>query len=98
MQLYIDKLTNKKKQKQKIKLKLDGQDLTSWSFHLSTLDDDTLAVVCYGHQSDQKLDTNIIDFPFNTKLLGNKPLHGNAIFDRLKYRDLENNKWIESRK
>ncbi|KAI9347524.1 4'-phosphopantetheinyl transferase superfamily [Pilaira anomala] len=97
LSLKLNKLDFRNENNQ-IKLKLDGQDLTSWRFHLSSLDDNTLTVVCYGHQSDQKLDTNIIDFPFNTKLLGNKPLHGNAIFGQLKYQDLKNNKWIESRK
>ncbi|KAG2235132.1 hypothetical protein INT48_006513 [Thamnidium elegans] len=73
---------------------LDGKDLTSWTFHLSSLDKDTIAVVCYGSPDQQTNST--VQLAFNTKLLAKEPLHTitKTAFDQLNYQELKNNKWI----
>ncbi|KAI8061270.1 4'-phosphopantetheinyl transferase superfamily [Thamnidium elegans] len=75
-------------------LRLDGKDLTSWTFHLSSLDKDTIAVVCYGSPDQQTNST--VQLAFNTKLLAKEPLHTitKTAFDQLNYQELKNNKWI----
>lgn len=97
MFVYVKKkslYTNNKTKTKKIMLKLDGKDLSSWSFHLSSLDKHTIAVVCYGSPDHQTNST--IQLAFNTKLLAKEPLHTitKTVFDQLNYQDLKNNKWI----
>lgn len=76
-------------------MKFEGKLSDSWFFHLSYLDDNTLAVVCYGkEESDRKLDSELHSFASTTQLLGQKPLHGttNGIFKQVRYEDIKNDK------
>lgn len=76
----------------------EGQRLDNWCYHLSYLDEDTLAVVCSGFTNPNKtLDDNTLDFMKTSEPLG-RPLHcteSKGIYDQVKFEDIENNKWMQ---
>ncbi|KAI7889688.1 uncharacterized protein EV154DRAFT_603815 [Mucor mucedo] len=78
-----------------IKMNFEGNPSDSWLFHLSYLDNNTLAVVCYGKEDvNHKLDSKLLSFASTTQLLGQRPLHAmtNDIFEQVRYEDIENDK------
>lgn len=77
-------------------MSFEGKRLNSWYFHLSYLDEKSIAVICYGSKDDrEKIDPQLIDFFKSTKLLGSQtnkePLH---VFRNVKYQDIQCNKWL----
>lgn len=77
-------------------MSFEGKRLNSWCFHLSYLDDKSIAVICCGSKDERvKIDPKIIDFSKSTKLLGSQtnkePLH---VFHNVRYQDIQNNKWL----
>lgn len=71
--------------------------MDNWCYHLSYLDEETIAVVCSGFTDPTKpLDDNIKDFIKTSEPLG-RPLHRaeSMVYDQVKFEDIENNKWMQ---
>lgn len=77
-------------------MNFEGKRLNSWCFHLSYLDEKSIAVICCGYKEDEeKLGSQITDFIKSTKLLGGQsnkePLH---VFQSISFQDIQENKWL----